>query len=100
MIQDISSQVRPFNNDRMAYLTAFRPPSQEVRARKAAEWAASPAPALPPAPAPRPTQLDEEQAVAALNEVRQEVQQSGESMADVHSGLDPQRVARLLGLLD
>lgn len=100
MIQDISTQVRPFNNDRMAYLTAFRDPSQEARARKSAEWAASPAPALPPTPAPRPSQLDEQQAESTLNEVQQEVQQGAESLANVHTGLDPQRVARLLGLLD
>ena len=68
MIQDISSQVRPFNNDRMAYFTAFRAPAQELRARQAAEGAA--APALPSTPAPHPTQLSEQQAENALTEAQ------------------------------
>lgn len=107
-----SSYFRPVNNDRMAALTAFRHPVQENRPRiqsgqsalttgdeavlaAPAPVAGMAAPALHSVP-PRPTQLNDTQAEAALDEV----QQRADSMMQAHGHLDADRVARLLGLLD
>ena len=100
-----SNYVRPFNNDRMGMLSAFRAPAPAPAQRpRAAEMVSVPsaslnagmaAPALPKANPPRPTQLDDAQAENALAEV----QQNANDMAAAHSNLDADRVARLLGLL-
>ncbi len=82
---------RPINNDRMAAFTAFRAaPTANVETSAAAV-------ALPEMPAPRPTHLNDSQADGILGALQQESQ---EEMLQVHSGLDADRVARLLSLLD
>lgn len=90
MLRNAAPLIRPFNNDRMAYLTAFRAPVQEARAASAAQ-------VLESAP-PRPAALDDGQAESALAVVRQEVSQG--AVGQAHTALDADRVARLLGLLE
>lgn len=97
IMQNTSTKVRPFNNDLMPHFATFRARLQAVRDRQT-EAATSAAPALQ-SPSPHPTQLDPEQARMAMETVRQETQ-NGSSMTTAHSGLDPQRVARLLGILE
>lgn len=87
--------IRPFNNDRTAHLAAFRFPAREGRPLAPTACAA---PALEPI-APRPLRLDDEQAETALAAVHQEVSQRP-AAAQAHSGLDAERVARLLDLLE
>ncbi|MDR0239878.1 MAG: hypothetical protein LBI88_06580 [Deltaproteobacteria bacterium] len=48
---------------------------------------------------PSPKMLAEAEAMDSVSRVQAEAQR-GVDMASVHSGLDPQRVAKLLGLLD
>ena len=78
------------NNDRMGHLAAFRAPAHTTAA----------APALASVP-PRPTALSDDQAREALQAVQHEASQGqqGNALDAVHSGLDADRVARLLGLL-
>ncbi len=92
MSMEMNSPFRPVNNDRMAAVTAFR----------AAPVASAPAEgatavALQGIPAPRPTHLNDNQASGILGALQQENQQD---LLQVHSGLDADRVARLLSLLD
>lgn len=84
------SPISACNNDRMGHLTAFRVPGHTTAA----------APALASVP-PSPTALNEDQAREALQAVQHEVSQGqqGNALDAVHSGLDADRVARLLGLL-
>lgn len=96
-MQSTNTKVRPFNNDLMPHFATFRARLQAVRDRQA-DAATAAAPALESMP-PHPTHLNAEQAQQAMENVQQEVR-NGASIATVHSGLDPQRVARLLGLLE
>jgi len=48
---------------------------------------------------PSPKMLKEAEAADSVRQVQAEAQR-GVDVANVHSGLDPQRVAKLLGLLD
>lgn len=106
MIHEMSSQLRPFNHDRMAYFTAFRTHGQDERlhqttlpVRSGATFQASAAETLMAVP-PSPTQLNDQQVETALAAVHQQAQEGTAAMAQVHSGLDAERVARLLGLLE
>ncbi len=105
MSMEMPTPFRPVNNDRMAAVTAFRPavPTQTM-AQPVVDThshvnaiASSAATALPSIPAPRPAHLDDTQASGILGALQQEDQ--GE-LLQVHSGLDADRVARLLSLLD
>ena len=60
---------------------------------------AAPLPAVKMRVRPGPKMLDEAEAAASVQQVQAEMQR-GADAASVHSGLDPQRVAKLLGLLD
>lgn len=90
-----SPSVRPFNNDNMPHFAQFQARIQAAQARQASLDSGGSAAVALHSPAPRPTQLDDSQAQNAL----QSVQQAGD-ISSVHKGLDPERVARLLGLLD
>jgi len=57
------------------------------------------APAVKMQMRPSPKMLDEAEAEAGVSQMQAEAQR-GVDMASVHNGLDPQRVAKLLGLLD
>ena len=60
---------------------------------------AVPSPAIKMQVRPSPKMLAESEAEDSVSRVQAEAQR-GVDMASVHSGLDPQRVAKLLGLLD
>lgn len=98
MIQSSISSVRPFNNDHMPQFAQLQARVQAAQARQANQVSlaagSSAAVALHSAP-PKPAQLDDAQVQNALESVQQST-----NIASAHSGLDPQRVARLLGLLD
>ncbi len=103
MSQQISQSFASFNNDRMAAFTAFRnpaPPQTPVITNNLTQnhitSIGQAAPALPATAPPKPTQLDDEQANMAL----EQVQHSAEDVLNAHNGIDPERVARLLSLLD
>ncbi len=104
MSMEMPSPFRPVNNDRMAAVTAFRPavPTNSMAQpmtteAHASSIASSAAVALPSTPAPRPTRLDDARADDILVAMQQEDQNE---LLQVHSGLDADRVARLLSLLD
>lgn len=105
MLQHISSQ-QAFNNDRTAYMAAFRHPahpsiihSPHSNASSNPALAASAQTLAGPLPVTHDTELVEAQ--TALNDVRQEMHSQGApALTQVHSGLDAERVARLLGLLE
>ncbi len=101
MSQQLSQPITSFNNDRMASVTAFRTPSPMVTRQTPISYTdttsiSQAAPALPKTPAPRPTKLDDSQADLAL----EQVQDNAKDVLSVHNGIDPERVARLLSLLD
>ncbi len=81
--------IRPFNNDRTATFTAFRTASPQVK-----EPVGSAATVLPASAPPRPTQLTDEETAMLLGDMQ------GQDIAYAHNGLDPNRVARLLDLLN
>jgi hypothetical protein len=58
-----------------------------------------PSPAVKTRVRPGVTMLDETEAAASMSQVQAEAQNAAD-MAAVHSGLDPQRVAKLLALLE
>lgn len=96
MIQSSMPSIRPFNNDNMPHFAQFQARLQAAQARQASlDSEGSAAVALSSAP-PRPAQLDDSQAQDALSTV----QQQASDITSMHKGLDPERVARLLGLLD
>lgn len=95
MIQSSISSVRPFNNDHMPQFAQLQARVQAAQARQASLDAGTSAAVALHATPPKPAQLDDAQAQNAL----ESVQQAG-NLTSVHSGLDPERVARLLGLLD
>ncbi len=95
MSMELTRPFAPVNNDRMAAFTAFRaaPTSTPVESTVSESVAAV---ALPATPAPRTTRLDDTQADGILGAMQQEDEQE---MLQAHSGLDADRVARLLSLL-
>ncbi len=102
MSMEMPTPFRPVNNDRMAAVTAFRPAVPTAPMHSADEStlntvASSAAVALPSTPAPRPSRLDDAQANDILDAMQQENQNE---LLQMHSGLDADRVARLLSLLD
>jgi hypothetical protein len=60
---------------------------------------AAPSPAVKMQVRPMPRLLDDAEAAGGVSAVQAEAQR-GVDVAAVHNGLDPQRVAKLLGLLD
>lgn len=95
MLQATTPSIRHFNNDNMPHFAQFQARIQAAQARQASLEQGSAAVGLQSAP-PKPAQLDDAQAQHAL----QSVQDSAGSVSSMHKGLDPERVARLLGLLD
>ncbi|MEG2172634.1 MAG: pseudouridine synthase [Desulfovibrionaceae bacterium] len=95
MSQLAMPSTRPFNNDNMPHFAQFQARLQAAQARQAGLDSQGSAAVALNTPPPRPTQLDDAQAQNALSAV-----QHSAELASVHNGLDPDRVARLLGLLD
>lgn len=77
----------------------FRPRIQEILQRPAAMPAGAAASAVTAHLSPGARSPEDPDATAALSQVQVEARR-GADMAGAHSGLDPQRVAKLLGLLD
>ncbi len=100
MSQQISRPIFSVNHDRTAAFSAFRTPTpivnSEVIAHDSVLMSAQAAHALPASPAPKPTQLNDDQAEVAL----EQVQHQSQDMLSAHNGIDPERVARLLSMLD
>ncbi len=94
MSMEMNPPFAPVNNDRMAAFAAFRTAPASVGVVDSTEGVA--AVALPSTPAPRTTRLDDAQADTILGAMQQE---SESEMLQAHSGLDADRVARLLALL-
>lgn len=102
MLQHISSQ-QAFNNDRTAYMAAFRHPAHPSVLHPATLQSGGPVAPTLATSTPQPVINDPEavQAQATLNNVRQEMHSQGASaLTQAHSGLDAERVARLLGVLE
>ncbi len=102
MTQQAATPILSFNNDRMAAHTAFRsssstfPPQMPNMIKNDLISIGQAAPAITSTAAPKPTQLDDQQAEVAL----EQVQQNAGEVLTAHNGIDPERVARLLSLLD
>ncbi len=100
MIETNNSVVRQYNNDILSHFATFQAKLQEKRDSMSAIGAASSAAVALSSTPPSPTSLDDSEAAQAVAMIADEVQAAPVSMSAVHSGLDPNRVARLLGLLD
>ncbi len=121
MSQELQVPFRAFNHDRMAF-GAFRSPvytpAQQVSsvpvenvrtpdvvnvrvpdAVHVADVNSVAAVALPATPAPRPAHLSDAQAEEIMESVQHSAASDADDMLKAHNGLDPDRVARLLGLL-
>ncbi len=87
------------NHDIGAYFPTFQ---ERVNSMLPAQQAASAAPALEPedSPAMTPHLPTNEEVQQTLAQVEQEAAQQSDELIQLHSGLNEQRVARLLGLLD
>ena len=70
---------------------------REMRVAREAEAASSPVVKMPVRPGPK--MLDEAEAAAEVSRIQAEAER-GMDVTAAHNGLDPQRVAKLLGLLD
>ena len=98
-------QFRVRNNDLGPLLPTFQervnamlPVNRAETAGQGAETAA--AAALPPAAPETPHMLNTAELRAALADVEAQAQAHSRELAEVHSGLNAQRVARLLDLLE
>ncbi len=100
MSQQISNPVFSINHDRTAAFSAFRTPTpvmtSAIVAQDSVELTSQAAHALPSQPAPKPTQLNDTQANVAL----EQVQNQSQDVLSAHNGIDPERVARLLSMLE
>ena len=83
--------------DNSAVFESLQARLREMSAVRQTDAAFSPAVKMQVRPSPK--MLDDAEAAAGVNRVQAEAQR-GVDMAAVHNGLDPQRVAKLLGLLD
>ena len=94
-MSELISPLRP--QDNAAVLESLQARLREMTAARQAD--AAPSPAVKMQMRPSPKMLDEAEAALSVSQVHAEAQR-GADVATVHSGLDPHRVARLLGLLD
>ncbi len=101
MSMELPTPIRPVNNDRMAAFSAFRPiiPTHATpqSATEMSSIASSAAVVLPSSPAPKPTRLNEQQANGIVDAMQQENQ---DQLLHVHNDFDPERVAKLLSMLE
>lgn len=92
-------QFRSRNHDMGAFFPTFQ---ERVNSMLPAQTAASAAPELEPEDTANMTPHfpTNEEVMQTLAQVEQEAAAQSEELIQVHSGLNEQRVARLLGLLD
>jgi hypothetical protein len=94
-MSEFLSPLRPQDNS--VILEDLQARLREMTIARQADAASSPAVKIQVRPSPR--LLDETEAVAGVSLMQAEAER-GVDVAAVHNGLDPQRVAKLLGLLD
>jgi hypothetical protein len=94
-MSEFLSPLRPRDNS--VLLEDLQARLREMTIARQAESASSPAVKIQLRPSPR--LLDEAEAAASVSRMQAEAER-GVDVAAVHNGLDPQRVAKLLGLLD
>ena len=94
-MSELISSLRPQDNN--AIFENLQARLREMSAGRQTDAASSPAVKVQMRPSPK--MLDEAGALAGVNRMQEEAQR-GVDVAAVHNGLDPQRVAKLLGLLD
>ena len=85
------------SNDNNAVFESLQARLREMATARQAD--AMPTPAVKMQMRPSPKMLDEAEAAASVSRMQAEAQR-GVDVAAVHNSLDPQRVAKLLGLLD
>ncbi len=103
MTQELSRLVPSFNNDRMASYIAFRSPTPASNTVNSASQPhravvdnGQTAVAIQERNTTMPTRLDDAQAELAM----EDVQQNAQDVLTAHNNIDPDRVARLLSLLE
>ena len=94
-MSELISAIRPQDNSVM--FESLQARLREMSAARQTDAASSPAVKMQMRPSPK--MLDEAEAAAGVIRMQEEAQR-GVDVAAVHNGLDPQRVAKLLGLLD
>jgi hypothetical protein len=94
-MSDLISPLRPQDNSAVFDILQAR--LREMTAARQGNAVTSPAVIMQMRPGP--AMLDEAEAAASVGQVQAEAQR-GVDVTALHSGLDPQRVAKLLGLLD
>ena len=94
-MSELISPLRPQDNN--AVFESLQARLREMRAIRQTDTASSPAVKMQVRPSPK--MLDEAEAAAGVSRMQAEAER-GVDVAAVHNGLDPQRVAKLLGLLD
>ncbi|MCL1985105.1 MAG: hypothetical protein FWG59_01470 [Betaproteobacteria bacterium] len=94
-MSELISPLRP--QDNAAAFESVQARLREMSAAGQIESVSSPAVKMQVRPGPK--KLDEAEAASSVHQVHAEMQR-GVDAVSVHSGLDPQRVAKLLGLLD
>jgi len=88
------------NNDMGPLFPTFQERVNAMLPASHADAASSAAPSLETPAAETPHMLNNEEMTQALAQVEEEAAQHSQEMLQAHSGLNEQRVARLLGLLD
>ena len=91
-------QIRFRNNDLGPYMPTYQERMNSMLS--AGQTASSAAPELTQRPVETPHMLNNEELQQTLRQVEEQAAQQNEQMMQAHSGLNEQRVARLLGLLD
>jgi hypothetical protein len=94
-MSELISPLRP--QDNTAVLESLQARLREISTARQADAASEPAVKMQVRPSPK--MLDEAEAAAGVSLMQAEAQR-GVDVAAVHKGLDPQRVAKLLGLLE
>ncbi len=91
-------QIRFRNNDLGPYMPTHQERMNSMLS--AGQTASSAAPELTQRPVETPHLLNNDELQQTLQQVEAQAAQQNEQMMQAHSGLNEQRVARLLGLLD
>jgi len=94
-MSEVISPLRPQDNS--AVFENMQARLREMSAVRKTDAASSSAVKMQVRPSPK--MLDEMEAAAGVSRMQEEAQR-GVDVASVHKGLEPQRVAQLLGLLD
>jgi len=94
-MSELLSPLRPL--DAGVLLEGLQTRLREMAAVRQREESVAPAVTVQVRPSPK--LLDDAEAAAGVSAVQAQAQR-GMDVASVHNGLDPQRVAKLLGLLD